>query len=132
MRSHQEDSTMVMKWLRPILIGTIAGAICCLVILLLFAAILAAQDIPQMAVTPMAVVAAAVGAFIGGLVCARTAGSRGLIFGAACGALLYLVVMIFGFAMLKDIRGVYALVKLLIMIGSAAIGGVIGVNTKKR
>lgn len=132
MRAHQEDSTMVMKWLRPILIGTIAGAICCLVLLLLFAAVLAAQDIPQMAVTPMAVAAAAVGAFIGGLVCARVAGSRGLVYGAACGALLYLIVMIAGFAMLKDIRGVYALVKLLIMIGSAAIGGVVGVNTKKR
>lgn len=131
MRSRQEDSTMVIKWLRPILIGTIAGAICCLILLMLFAAILTMQDI-QTAVTPMAVIAAAIGAFIGGFVGARSVGSRGLIFGAACGVLLYLVVMIAGFAMLKDIRGWYALLKFVIMTVSAAIGGVIGVNTRKR
>lgn len=132
MRSRQEESTVVSKWVRPILTGTIIGAVCCLIILMLFAAVLAAQDIPQMAVTPMAVAAAAIGAFIGGMVCARIARVRGLIFGAACGLVLYLVVMIAGFAMLKDIRGWFALVKLLIMTGCGAIGGVIGVNIRKR
>ena len=130
--AHQEEPSVMTKWIRPLLTGTIAGLLCCFAALLLFSAIMAAQDIPQMAVTPMAVVAAAFGAFIGGLISARAAGSRGLLYGAACGAVMYLIVMIAGFAVLKDIRGIYALVKLAVMVGCAGIGGVIGVNMRKR
>lgn len=130
--ARQEEDSIVSRWIRPILIGVVVGAFCCLIILLLCAAIMAAQDIPQMAVTPMAVIAAAAGSFVGGLASAKAAGSRGIVYGAACGAALYLLVMIAGFAVLKDIRGIYALVKLAVMVGCAAVGGIIGVNTRRR
>lgn len=128
----QEEDSVVSRCVRPVLIGAAVGAFCCLAILMLCAAVMAARDIPQMAVTPMAVIAAAVGSFIGGLVSARAAGSRGIVYGAACGVVLYLLVMIAGFAVLKDIRGIYALVKLAVMVGCAAIGGIIGVNVRRR
>lgn len=131
MRTRKEEPTMV-KWMRPILIGTIFGMLLCMAVLLVFAMIMAAQDIPQMAVTPLAVIAAAAGSFLGGMISARVAGSRGLMFGAACGALLYTLVMIMGFAMLQDIRGWYAIIKLLIMVACAAMGGVFGVNSRRR
>ena len=125
MKIRKEESTM-LKWLRPVFIGTAAGILCCLAVLL------AVRDIPQMAVTPMAVVAAAVGAFFGGFVCARVAGSRGLFYGAACGALMYLLIVIAGFSLLQDIRGWYALIKLVVVIASSALGGVYGVNMRRR
>lgn len=114
------------------LIGVAAGAVGCLVLLLVFAAILAAQDIPQAAVTPMAVAAAAIGAFVGGFVAARIAKTRGILFGALCGLILYLLVMASGFAVLRDIRGTYAVVKLALMVVSAAVGGILGVNFRRR
>ena len=132
LKHHREDTPGIIKWIRPVLIGTVVGAICCLAVLFVFAAIMAGQDIPQMAVTPMAVVAAAIGGFFGGFTSARAAGSRGLLYGAACGALLYLIVMIAGFSVLKDIRGLYALIKLLVMVVCAAVGGVAGVNSHRR
>ncbi len=130
--ARQEEVSAVVRWVRPILIGAVAGIVCCLLLLLLCSAVMAAQDIPQMAVTPMAVVAAAIGAFVGGFIAARAAGARGIVYGAACGAVLYLLVMIAGFAVLKDIRGVYALVKLAVMVGCGAVGGIVGVNFRKR
>ena len=130
--ARQEEASLAARWVRPVLIGAIAGILCCLLALLLGAAIMAAQDIPQMAVTPMAVIAAAFGAFAGGLIAARVAGERGILYGALCGAVLYLLVMIAGFAVLKDIRGVYALVKLAVMVGCGAVGGIVGDNFRKR
>ncbi len=130
--ARQEEASAVVRWIRPILIGAVVGVVCCLLMLLLFAAVMAAQDIPQMAVTPLAVIAAAFGAFVGGLVAAKVAGVRGLVYGAACGAVLFLLVMIAGFIELKDIRGIYALVKFAVMVGCGAVGGIIGVNFRKR
>ena len=133
MKPRKEDSSAIIKRvLRPVVIGTVIGAGGCLLILLLMAAVMASSDIPKAAVTPMAVVAAAIGAFISGIVAARISREKGLMLGAVCGLLLYLLVMLAGFAVLREIRGAYAVVKLAVMIGCAALGGVLGVNMGKR
>lgn len=131
MRTQKEEPIM-LKRLRPVFIGTACGILCCLVALLLFALLMATCDIPQAAVTPMALIAAAVGAFFGGFVCARAAGSRGLIYGSACGGLMYLLILAAGFSILSDVHGWYALIKLLVVVIAAAIGGVYGVNFRRR
>lgn len=133
MKPCKEDSSAIIKRvLRPVVIGTVIGAGGCLLILLLMAAVMASSDIPKAAVTPMAVAAAAIGAFISGIVAARISREKGLMLGAVCGLLLYLLVMLAGFAVLREIRGAYAVVKLAVMIGCAALGGVLGVNMGKR
>ena len=132
MKSRSEDTAMVKRFVRPILIGACVGAVCCLLVLLLLAAVLAATDVPKAAITPLAVVAAAVGAFIGGIVAARMAREKGLLLGAACGLVLFLLVLIAGFAVLKDIRGSYAVIKLLVLIACGSVGGILGVNARKR
>ena len=133
MNPRKEDSSvMIKRVVRPVVIGTVAGAGCCLLLLLLMAAVMASSDIPKAAVTPMAVAAAAIGAFVSGIIAARISRERGLLLGAVCGLLLYLLVMIAGFALLREIRGAYAVVKLAVMIGCAALGGVLGVIMGQR
>ena len=127
-KTRNEDTAMVKKIARPIVIGACVGAICCLLVLL----VMAAQNIPKAAVTPMAIVAAAFGSFIGGIVSARISGEKGLLYGAGAGLLLYVVVIIAGFAVLQDVRGTTILVKLAVMVASGAVGGIIGVNMKRR
>ena len=74
MKSHKEDSSaMVKRFLRPVIIGAVVGALCCTLLLAVMAAIVASQDIPKAAITPMAIVAAAAGAFFGGFAAARIA-----------------------------------------------------------
>lgn len=104
MKPRKEDSSAIIKRvLRPVVIGTVIGAGGCLLILLLMAAVMASSDIPKAAVTPMAVAAAAIGAFISGIVAARISREKGLMLGAVCGLLLYLLVMLAGFAVLREI-----------------------------
>ena len=132
MKSHKEDSSaMVKRFLRPVVIGAVVGALCCTLVLIIMAAIVASQDIPKAVITPMAIVAGAAGSFFGGFTAARIAKERGLI-GGACGLLLFILVVIVGFAFLKEIRGAYILVKLAVMLVCSAVGGVIGVNLRKR
>ena len=117
MKSHKEDSSaMVKRFLRPVIIGAVVGALCCTLLLAVMAAI----------------VAAAAGAFFGGFAAARIAREKGLLIGGACGLLLFILVALAGFAFLKEIRGAYILVKLAVMLVLSALGGVIGVNLRKR
>ena len=133
MKSHKEDSSaMVKRFLRPVIIGAVVGALCCTLLLAVMAAIVASQDIPKAAITPMAIVAAAAGAFFGGFAAARIAKEKGLLIGGACGLLLFILVALAGFAFLKEIRRAYILVKLAVMLVLSALGGVIGVNLRKR
>ena len=133
MKSHKEDSSaMVKRFLRPVIIGAVVGALCCTLLLAVMAAIVASQDIPKAAITPMAIVAAAAGAVFGGFAAARIAKEKGLLIGGACGLLLFILVALAGFAFLKEIRGAYILVKLAVMLVLSALGGVIGVNLRKR
>ena len=129
MKSRSEDTAMVKKILRPVLVGACMGAVVCL--LLLMAAVIAAVDVPKAAITPLAVVASAVGAFVGGIVAAKIAKEKGLLFGAACGLILFVLVLVAGFAVLKEVRGSFAVAKLFILIGCGAIGGILGVNSRK-
>lgn len=131
-KSHNEDSAILKRIARPIVIGACVGAISCLLVLLVMAAVMAAQNIPKAAVTPMAIVSAAFGSFIGGIVSAKISGEKGLLYGAGAGLLLYVVVIIAGFAVLQDVRGTTILVKLAVMVASGAVGGIIGVNLKRR
>ena len=131
MKSRSEDTVMVKKILRPVLVGACMGAVVCLLLLLLMAAVIAAVDVPKAAITPLAVVASAVGAFVGGIVAAKIAKEKGLLFGAACGLILFVLVLVAGFAVLKEVRGSFAVAKLFILIGCGAIGGILGVNSRK-
>ena len=131
-KTHKEDSAMVRKILRPLIVGAAAGALCCVLVLVVMAAIMAARDIPKVAITPMAVVAAAFGAFIGGVVAAKISKEKGLLYGAGCGLLLFLLVLIAGFAILQDVRGTLLFVKLAVLVGCGAVGGIVGVNIKRR
>ena len=131
-KSHNEDSAILKRIARPVVIGACVGAIACLLVLLVMAAVMAAQNIPKAAITPMAIVAAAFGSFIGGIVAAKISGEKGLLYGAVAGLQLYVVVIIAGFSVLQDVRGATILIKLAVMVCSSAVGGIIGVNMKRR
>lgn len=133
MKPRNEDALMVKQWIRPLGFGVVAGAIGCLLMLLLMAALLLAQDVPQTAVSPLALVAVATGAFVGGFTSARLAGQNGWLMGLLCGLMLFvLLLLVGGFALLDDPSGSQFLLKLAIVLVTAAVGGIVAVNVGKR
>ncbi len=132
MNGHKEETPVWTKMVRAVAVGAATGTVVCLLLLLIMAAIVSAQDIPQAATVPMAVVAAAIGTFSGGFICARIAREKGLLLGLLCGALLYLMILLAGTIWFRDSHSAYVFVKLAILVGCGGIGGVVGVNLKKR
>ncbi len=132
MRSQNTTGSLTQQWLRPLLIGSAVGIVCCTVLLLVMAAAVSSVDIPRAATVPLAVVAAALGAFAAGLTAALVAGRHGLAVGAASGALLFVVILIAGFIRYAGVDGGYALLKAAVLIVMGGLGGVLGVNRRRR
>ena len=131
MRSHKDDSGTVFRRIRPVGIGALIGAVCCMLTLLLMAALLLKRDFPQGSVAPMASAAAVTGGFAAGFAAGRLAGQKGWLNGLAAGSLLFLMLLIAGgFSMTDRIGGV--LTRFAMMAAAAAAGGILSVNTRRR
>ena len=117
--------------LQPLLIGLCVGVVSCTLLLLAAAYLLKSVDLPLEVATPIAITIASVSALLGGWATARCAGSRGLLMGCACGGLLFLIVLLWGLCR-GGVDGGHTAIKLAALIAAGAIGGVLGVNRKKR
>ena len=126
------EKTAFTQWIRPITVGSVAGALVCFLLLLLMATVLVAKDIPKTAVTPMAVCAAAAGSFAGGALCAAITRQKGWLYGALCGAGLFLLVTLAGWVLLQQVRAATLLIKAAVLIGCGSIGGMLGVNLRRK
>lgn len=132
MKAHSEKHFSFGNVLRPLAIGAAVGIVVCVLVLLAMAALMASGLFPSPLVTPLALIAAAIGALAAGFTAARLSRERGLLYGAGSGLLLFLLTAVAGFAMLPDAGGTWLAVKAALTVGAGALGGVIGVNIKRR
>jgi len=117
---------------KPILFGLIISVIATVLILLIFSFLLTIRDMPAMTMPVFSAVSIAIGGFLGGLFSAKKAGKNGLLYGVITGAALYVIVLIASLIVSKGGVTMLTLIKLVITLISAAIGGIIGVNLKNR
>ena len=132
MKAHDRNQSLFSLWVRPILLGVAVGVLCCTLLLLLMALVVQTVDVPRGAALPMAIAAAAVGAFAAGLTAALISRRRGLLLGAVSGLVLFLVVLLAGFARYTAVDGGTAIIKLLGLMAAGGLGGVLGVNRRRR
>lgn len=128
-RVKQDDSVFYIK-LRPIMIGVSAGAIVCAVLLALFAVLISSNDIPQVAINPMAIAASVLGALAAGFVTARLCKGRGMMYGAAAGLTLFTIILLISVLACQPTFGLVMLLRLIMLPIAGAIGGVAGMNVK--
>lgn len=128
----QVTETVVRRSVRPIAISILLGAACCSLVLLLLSFVITLYSVPQAAIDPMAVLALIIGGFVSGFCCARLLRQRGLLYGAICGALETIIFLMAGFILQDGGFGIPALLKIVFILLSAMLGGILGVNAKKR
>lgn len=80
----------------------------------------------------LSVVALGIGALSGGFVGAKKAGGKGLLWGSVCGALLFLILILIGFSFFAEVRGTALWFRLVMAVLCGAIGGVLGINTRRQ
>lgn len=116
----------------PVLWGVGIGGVLCVLFLLLMAAVMTALDMPASAVTPLAITAGAAGALFGGAVAGWLGKTRGWLSGVLTGAVLFVLVAIAGSAFSLEAGWSHQLLKAVIFLLCGAVGGVVGVNLRRR
>ena len=117
---------------KPVLTSAAIGVAVCAGVLLLLSAVLSARSVPHSLINPMATFAISAGALAAGFCCAKIVRRAGLAYGALCGGVFCLVVMLAGIGIVDNGFGLTALFKIAFMMICAMLGGVIGVNTRSR
>ncbi len=127
---HEMDG--IMRYLKPVLIGTCVGAVGITAVLMLLSMFLSLQDVPQMVIAPMVIAALGIGSLSGGVVCGRLLREKGLWMGACVGLILFVILFVCGWQIGDQTVGVFGAVKLGVALLFSAAGGVLGANRKKR
>ena len=114
---------------KSILIGLCIGVVVATLLLLLCALLIYRMDLPDGAVTPMALTAVGLGGLSAGLATGWIAKQNGLLMGAVCGTLLYLLLLILGLVR-GGVAPIYAILKWAVLTVCSAAGGVWSVNRR--
>ena len=131
-RNQPRNETRLSRAVRSVLFGTAAAIVSCTVMLAICAFILSIRDMPHTAVVLLSIACTVVGAFVGSFVSARLMKENGLIVGLVTGVLFYLVVLLVNAVIGIAGTGLFSVSRLVIILITAAIGGILGVNAKKK
>ena len=119
--------------LKAVLFRAAVGATICAGFLFLFAFLfVVVKSIPQYMIQTIAIFCASVGAFVSGYISVKIYRSKGLIYGALAGILLFFMLTVVAFIISRDKFTYITLVRFFSMIFSGALGGVLAVNKKRR
>jgi putative membrane protein (TIGR04086 family) len=126
------EESFVITYLKPVGIGVGIGIVVTGLLLFLFSLLLTIQDFPKGIILLLSLVCLSVGAFVSGLIAAKLSGEHGLFYGFCCGLIFCILIlvctMVTGQSYLSN-TGIY---KFLCAIVFAVLGGILGVNQKRR
>lgn len=126
------ETRNAVKFSRSVALSVGAGVLLSFLILCAFAALMSVRDLPHSAVVPMSILAVAAGTILSGYCCARILREKGLLWGLCCGTVIYLLAFFCELMLLGQPIGALALYKFIIYAASGMIGGVLGVNKKRK
>lgn len=130
-RSNESSGINMRRSLKPVALSVLSGVVVCVIILLLFSALISTQNIPHSMINPLATLAISIGAFVAGWLCVRVMREKGLIYGAICGVVMILILLIAS-AIAGSGLGMPFLFKAVFALLCSMLGGVASVNKKQK
>ena len=131
-KGQASEASGISRTAKLIAFSILLGTVFCAVLLLIMSVIITTQNVPQSLVEPMSLVALSAGALAAGYICARAMRSKGLVYGALCGIAITFLVLVAGTAFSVAGLGVPAVFRVVFVMLSSMLGGVMGVNTRWR
>lgn len=111
--------------------AAVAGAVISASFLLLFSFVLSKKDLPLGFINHFTSFLIALASFSAGYIAAKNIKQRGMAVGAGCGIVIFVITALISFLNSFEI-GLLAAIKLAVSAVSGAIGGILGVNTKRK
>ncbi len=121
-----------MAYIKPLGIGVAVGLLLTALCMVLFAAILAAYDVSDFLVTVFSLTALVLGAIAAGFTASKLYGKNGLLIGVAAGVILFALILLVSLAINPQGVTMQTLIKLVVTVLCAGLGGILGVNLKRR
>lgn len=131
MRSCNEKSKGISCFAFALLRGVLVSLAVTLVALLLLALVLTIWDVPIGVTAYLAVLCLGLGALTGGWISAKKIGEKGLLWGAVCGFVLFLLLLFTGLLFSEQGAGLSPWFRLAVSVLCGAIGGVLGINSRR-
>ena len=117
---------------KAVALSVAVGVLLSFLLLCAFAALMSLRDMPHSAVVPMSVFSVAVGTIAAGYCAACLIREHGLLWGLVCGSVIFLIALFCELMLLGQPVGVLGLYKFIIYASSGMIGGVLGVNKRRK
>jgi len=112
--------------------SSLIGMVIIILCLLLFSILITKFDAPEIMVTIMSSLALCIGAYSGGYISSKRRRQNGLLMGIISGILIYCLILIVGLIFAKTAISFGILSKLILTLICGAIGGIFGVNSRKK
>ncbi|QEY34075.1 TIGR04086 family membrane protein [Caproiciproducens galactitolivorans] len=123
----------ILEAIKAIVIGSVTGALLSAILLGLAAlGFVSAGNFSHNVISPMMIALSVLAAFAAGFLTAKVSRKRGLAYGALSGLLLFILYLIAGLVASNEPVSFTAGMRMIVMILSGAIGGLLGVNKKSK
>lgn len=121
-------STRFFSTINSSMIGIVITMAC----LLVFSLFMTKFDAPESVVAIMSSLALCIGAYSGGYISSKRRRQNGLLTGIITGILIYCVILFVGLIFAKSSISFSFLAKLIMTLVCGAIGGIVGVNSRRK
>lgn len=128
---NENNSLKLQDYIKPFIFGTVSGTVLILVLFALFAVAITKFSISAGILSLLVVIAGGLGAFLAGYIASRAIGRKGLVIGLVSGVIFVVILAISSLASAGNFGGGQSLTKFIVILAAAALGGVLGVNSKK-
>ena len=127
-------SSKVVKnqMIKPLLSGFLVSVIASLIITVICAVAATNLSVSDDGLLIMSLICMSLGAFFGGMAAAKIYKEKGFLIGALNGVIFFFLTTVISFALNADTMTYISLIKFIIFTLSSMIGGVIGVNMKRK
>lgn len=115
-----------------ILVGLVLALFVTLTSLFLISIIMYYADIDSSMASPLASIGLILGCFVGGFYTSKKHEKKGLIIGFTTSAIFFIILSIASLSISTDNFGLLSLIHSLVMLLSGGIGGILGVNNKRK
>ena len=120
------------KYIISTAIGTGIGMLSSAMLIFMMAAVLTVGNIPAMIISPATVFVLAFGSFFGGFSSAKMSAEKGLLCGFVSGILFFVIAWAAGALFENSGFGTAAIIKLFMILISSSLGGIFGVNYRRK
>ena len=128
----QPDMYGIKRFLRPVVYGIVAGTVACFLLLTFMSVVMQFRDLPQMLITFFATLTFVLGGLVAGYVSAAFSRERGMLVGVCCGICMFLLLAFTNLTVNGPDFCAVAFTKLAAVLFASALGGVVGVNKRKK